>query len=108
MISADTRKKFVTDSGRYDLVVDTTTWADNGADFFLESGEKYLNHFLTAKIDANKYEHLLLLSGLRMLEVFNHNSMAIRILEDSLQEELVELEKDTAADESIDVDEFVG
>lgn len=37
------REKFVKLSGRYDLVVNTTLWADNGADFYINAGQKYLD-----------------------------------------------------------------
>jgi len=37
------RQKFIEFSGRYDLVSSTTTWADNGADFFLNAGQNYLD-----------------------------------------------------------------
>jgi len=36
------RKQFVKLTGRYDLVVDTTDWADNGADFFIQSGQNMI------------------------------------------------------------------
>ena len=39
----DIRKQFIRESGRYDLVVDTVTYADNGADFHITSGQKYLD-----------------------------------------------------------------
>ncbi len=37
------RQKFVEISGRYDLVVDTSAWADNGADFFIQAGQNTLD-----------------------------------------------------------------
>jgi hypothetical protein len=37
------RTQFVKISGRYDLVVDTTAWADNGADFYINAGQNYLD-----------------------------------------------------------------
>lgn len=37
------REQFVKLSGRYDLVVDTTDWADNGADFFIQAGQDMLD-----------------------------------------------------------------
>lgn len=37
----DIRRKFVEISGRYDLV--NTDWTDNGADFFLNLGQRYLD-----------------------------------------------------------------
>lgn len=40
------RQKFVESSGRYDLVVDTTSWADNGADWFIKAGQRYLDRKL--------------------------------------------------------------
>lgn len=36
------RTLFVKRSGRYDLVVDTVNFADNGADFFIQGGQKWL------------------------------------------------------------------
>ncbi len=38
----DIRTLFIQRSGRYDLVVDTTDYADNGADFFIQSGQKWV------------------------------------------------------------------
>lgn len=43
------RTKLVQLTGRYDLVVDTTDWADNGADFFINSGQNYLDRLETVK-----------------------------------------------------------
>lgn len=40
------RKKFIELSGRYDLVADTTTFADNGADFFINAGQMFLDRML--------------------------------------------------------------
>jgi hypothetical protein len=40
------RTKFVELSGRVDLVVDQTGYADNGADFFIQSGQKTLDALL--------------------------------------------------------------
>lgn len=40
------RQQFVKESGRYDLVVDTTNWVDNGADFYLDAGQRYLERRL--------------------------------------------------------------
>jgi hypothetical protein len=37
------RQKFVELSGHYDLVVDTTDWADNGADFYINAGQQFLD-----------------------------------------------------------------
>ena len=38
----EVRKMFVKLSGRYDLVVDTTDWEDDGADYFLQSGQNMI------------------------------------------------------------------
>lgn len=43
---AQARQEFVKKTGRYDLVVDTTDWVDNGANFFLQSGQRYLDTVL--------------------------------------------------------------
>ena len=46
----DIRTKFVDLSGRYDLVDDTTDYDDNGANFFISSGQRFLdNHQLHPK-----------------------------------------------------------
>lgn len=37
------RTQFVKISGRYDLVVDTTDYADNGADFYIQAGQNFLD-----------------------------------------------------------------
>lgn len=37
------RKKFVSVTGRYDLIVDTDEWADNGANYYFNAGARYLN-----------------------------------------------------------------
>lgn len=39
------RQKFVEFSGRYDLVKDEESWADNGANFFIRAGQKWLDRF---------------------------------------------------------------
>ncbi len=40
------RTQYVKISGRYDLVVDTSAYADNGADFFIQSGQRYIQALL--------------------------------------------------------------
>lgn len=37
------RTKFIDLTGRFDLVVDTTSYVDNGADFFIQAGQRYLD-----------------------------------------------------------------
>jgi hypothetical protein len=59
MTLVEVREQFVKLSGRYDLVVDTTDWADNGADFFIQSGQDYLDrlHF-APKAENTIFEEL--------------------------------------------------
>ena len=58
----DVRDKFVEISGRYDLI--TATNEDNGADFFLNAGQKYLDRFLDAgkaiarSLPTHPYKHI--------------------------------------------------
>jgi len=54
------RQHFAEKSGRYDLVVDAPNadWSDNGADFYIQAGQKYLEKFVqvpenTAQIYAS-------------------------------------------------------
>lgn len=37
------REQFIRHSGRYDLVTDNTTWADNGADWYIRAGQRMLD-----------------------------------------------------------------
>lgn len=50
MTLKEVRTKFVEESGRFDLVVDRTDYADNGADWYIKTGQKYLD----SKIDTHK------------------------------------------------------
>ena len=38
----EVRTQFVKITGRYDLVTDTSSWEDNGADFFLQAGQNMI------------------------------------------------------------------
>lgn len=42
-------------SGRYDIVVDTAAWADNGANFFIDAGCRLLDRLHTVKKSYSKY-----------------------------------------------------
>ena len=53
------RTQFVKISGRYDLVVDQTDWADNGADFYIQAGQNFLDRLRdTPKSDNTIYTEL--------------------------------------------------
>ena len=41
------RTQFVKRNGRYDLVVDNVDWADNGADFYINAGQRYIDRLDT-------------------------------------------------------------
>jgi len=43
------RQKFVETSGRWELVVDTTDWADAGADFYIQAGQRLLEGLVTTR-----------------------------------------------------------
>jgi len=43
------REQFVKISGRYDLVVDASAYADNGADFYINAGQLWLDRLETIK-----------------------------------------------------------
>jgi hypothetical protein len=45
MTLLELREQFVKLSGRYDLVNDAISWADAGADFFIRSGQDYLDRY---------------------------------------------------------------
>lgn len=46
------RTQFIKLSGRYDLVVNVTDYADNGADFHIQAGQKYLSKLV--KVPENE------------------------------------------------------
>lgn len=55
----DIRKQFIIFSGRYDLIVDEDEYVDNGADFFIRSGQRWLDRFgHIYKAEARWYETL--------------------------------------------------
>lgn len=49
------RKQFIRVSGRYDLVVDTTDWVDNGANFYINSGQLYLDQKVETKLSESVF-----------------------------------------------------
>lgn len=64
------RELFVKHSGRYDLVKDTTNWEDNGADFFINEGQRLLDR----KADISKSDAIIektLKAGQRLLKLDN-------------------------------------
>jgi hypothetical protein len=53
------REQFVKFSGRYDLVVNTSAWANNGADIFIQAGQQWLDEtFEIGKKEATWYKTL--------------------------------------------------
>ena len=55
----EVRQQFVKISGRYDLVVDTTDWVDNGANFYINAGQLWLDRLETIKKSyARVFEHI--------------------------------------------------
>lgn len=47
------RTQFVKISGRYDLVIDTTDYADNGADFYIQAGQNFLDRLRDTPKSSN-------------------------------------------------------
>jgi hypothetical protein len=58
-----TRQSFVELSGRYDLVVDEINWADNGANFFIQAGQRWLDRNSTIYQSRAKYYKTLALGA---------------------------------------------
>ena len=53
------REQFVKYSGRYDLVVDPDTWADNGADWYITAGQKWLDStYMIARSQATYFQDI--------------------------------------------------
>lgn len=75
MTLLEIRTQFVDLSGRYDLVVNTSTYADNGANFFIKAGQRYLDCILPNPNSEKVYrkdiaagDHNLFLKHLRYVE----------------------------------------
>lgn len=51
----EVRKNFAQYSGRYDLIVNRTTFADKGADFFIRAGQDYLDRLVDIESDTARY-----------------------------------------------------
>jgi len=59
MTLLEIRTKFIELSGRYDLITDTESYQDSGADFFIASGQRWLDRtFEILKSTANYYATL--------------------------------------------------
>lgn len=52
----DIRKTLVKLSGRYDLVVDTDRYEDNGANFFIQAGQRLLDGFLSNPKENQRFD----------------------------------------------------
>ena len=53
------RTQFVKRNGRYDLVIDATDWADNGANFYINAGQRYLDRLDTHhKSAASNFQYV--------------------------------------------------
>lgn len=50
------RKKFVEETGRFDLVVDVNNWADQGANFFIQAGSRLLDMMLENKKTVKRFQ----------------------------------------------------
>jgi len=55
MTLVEIREAFVRRTGRFDLVIDTTDWADNGADFYIQSGSRFLDRKITTGFSKAKH-----------------------------------------------------
>ena len=62
------RQKFVVSYGRYDLVTDETSWVDNGADWFIRAGQRYLDRLIETG-DARARYFATLLTGRHTLQI---------------------------------------
>ena len=61
------RTKFVETSGRFDLVVDTTDYADNGADFFIQAAQRWLDVIQPAPMEDARYQNDIVSGDYKLL-----------------------------------------
>lgn len=90
------RTKVVEFSGRFDLVVDTTNYVDNGADFFIQEGSKFLDRLAdTGKEAASGFydttvdQFFLELTDCRVIEEVWASDGAVRIQLADVPEEVI-------------------
>lgn len=50
------RTKFIDLTGRFDLVVDTTSYEDNGANFFIEAGQRFIDSKINFPKSLARYQ----------------------------------------------------
>lgn len=51
----DIRTRFIQENGRYDLVSDRTTFANDGADFFIRAGQRFLDSVIPNRKTLGRY-----------------------------------------------------
>jgi len=49
------REQFAKESGRLDLIVDTTDWADDGANYYIQRGSRFLDRLVTTSFSKAKH-----------------------------------------------------
>jgi hypothetical protein len=55
MTYKELREKFIRLSGRYDLVTETTNWTDNGANWYLQAGQRMIEQLAGAPKQLGRY-----------------------------------------------------
>ena len=108
MATATQRQKFVELSGHYDLVTDTTSWDDNGADFYIDAAEEYLDFRSNdwRRADSNA---LLILASLYQLEILGHrNTQGAEDYLAQINHMLMEIDKEVVEEECYEVNQFEG
>lgn len=63
MTLLDIRTNFIKDSGRNDLVVDLTDYADRGANRFINAGQRFLDGLIDTPQSQAKYEETLVVGA---------------------------------------------
>lgn len=68
------REQFIRQTGRYDLVVDSVAWADNGADWYLKAGQRMLDQMAGQPAQTGR-KFAIVSAGVYALEVENCRSV---------------------------------
>lgn len=64
------RTQFIKESGRYDLVVDTVNYADNGADYYIQAGQRMLDNRQPTPKSLKRYQ-VDIAAGAMFVKVLN-------------------------------------
>lgn len=105
MTLLDVRKLLVDLSGRFDLVVDTTDYVDNGANFFIRAGHRFLDS-VTTHSKSEGFSDVYLIDGIQEYAITDF--LSVRDVQVTTDEGVVSLTRLAERDINEGLDEGAG